>query len=145
ISLPNNSYKKDEDLIVVTRKIIHRVSTLPTVTSVAVTSVLPINGNGNTDWIRVVGHPFHGEHNEVNERDVSVDYFKTIQAPLLRGRVFTEQEDRTRPRVAVINKAFADKYFPGEDPLGKKYGGGDLNPDSIKEVIGIVDNIRESS
>jgi predicted permease len=145
ISLPRDSYNKDEDLVLVTRKIIDRVSTLPSVTSVAVTSVLPVNGNGNTDWIRVVGHPFHGEHNEVNERDVSVDYFKTIRAPLLRGRVFTEQEDRTRPRVAVINKAFAEKYFPGEDPIGKKYGGGDLKPDSIKEVIGIVDNIRESS
>jgi predicted permease len=145
ISLPTNSYKKDEDVIVVTRKILDRASSLPSVTSVAATSVLPTNGNGNTDWIRVVGHPFHGEHNEVNERDVSVDYFKTIQARLLRGRIFTEQEDRTRPRVAVINKAFADKYFPGEDPIGKKYGGGDLSPDSIKEVIGIVDNIRESS
>ena len=145
ISLPTTSYKKDEDLIVITRKIIDSASSLPGVTSVAATSVLPVNGNGNTDWIRVVGHPFHGEHNEVNERDVSVDYFKTIQAHLLRGRIFNEQEDRTRPRVAVINKAFAEKYFPGEDPIGKKYGSGDLNHDSIKEVIGIVDNIRESS
>ena len=145
VSIPRKSYPKDEDLIVVTRKIIARTSILPGVTSAAATSVLPTNGNGNTDWIRVVGHPFHGEHNEVNERDISVDYFKTLQARLLRGRIFTDQEDRTQPRVAIINKAFADKYFPGEDPIGKKYGGGDLKPDSIKEVIGIVDNIRESS
>lgn len=145
ISIPRKDYPKDEDVVVVTRKILARVSTLPGVTSAAVTSVLPTSGNGNTDWIRVVGHPFHGEHNEVNERDVSVDYFKTLQARLLRGRIFTEEEDRTRPRVAVINKAFAEKYFPGEDPIGKKYGGGDLKPESIKEVIGIVDNIRESS
>ncbi len=145
VSIPKKSYPKDEDLIVVTRKIIARTSILPGVTSAAATSVLPTNGNGNTDWIRVVGHPFHGEHNEVNERDISVDYFKTLQARLLRGRIFTDQEDRTQPRVAIINKAFADKYFPGEDPIGKKYGGGDLKPDSIKEVIGIVDNIRESS
>lgn len=145
ISIPRKSYPKDEDVVVITRQVLARVSTLPGVTSAAVTSVLPTSGNGNTDWIRVVGHPFHGEHNEVNERDVSVDYFKTLQTPLLSGRVFTEQEDRTRPRVTVINKAFADKYFPGEDPIGKKYGGGDLKPESIKEVIGIVDNIRESS
>lgn len=145
VSIPRKSYPKDEDVAVVTRRILARVSTLPGVTSAAVTSVLPTSGNGNTDWIRVVGHPFHGEHNEVNERDVSVDYFKTLKARLLRGRIFTEQEDRTRPRVAVINKAFAYRYFPGEDPIGKKYGGGDLKPDSIKEVIGIVDNIRESA
>ncbi|MBS1798508.1 MAG: ABC transporter permease [Acidobacteria bacterium] len=145
ISIPGNIYQKNEEIVVVTHKIIDRVSSLPGVTSVAITSVLPVSGNGNTNWIRVVGHPFHGEHNEVNEREVSSQYFKTIQAQLLRGRIFTEQEDGTRPRVAVINQAFADKYFPGEDPIGKKYGNGDLSPDSISEIIGVVDNIRESS
>ena len=145
VSIPTTAYDKDEKVAAAVRKVIDRVSSMPGVTSAAVTSVLPVNGNGNTDWIRIVGHPFHGEHNEVNERDVSVDYFKTIKAGILRGRTFTEQEDHTRPRVAVINKAFADKYFPGEDPIGKKYGSGDLRPDSIKEVIGVVDNIRESA
>ncbi len=145
ISLPSSTYKKDEDISPITHKILDRVSTLPGVVSVAVASTLPVGGNGNTDWIRVVGHPFHGEHNEVNERDVSPDYFRTIQARLLRGRFLTVQDDKTRPKVSVINKAFADKYFPGEDPIGKKYGGGDLAPDSIKEIVGVVDNIRESS
>jgi len=145
VSLPQNTYNKDELVVTAAHKIIDRVSTLPGVTSVAITSTLPVSGNGNTDWIRIVGHPFHGEHNEVNEREVSSDYFKTIQARLLRGRLLTQQDDATRPRVTVINKAFADKYFPGEDPIGKKYGNGDLAPDSLKEIVGIVDNIRESS
>jgi macrolide transport system ATP-binding/permease protein len=145
ISLPDSTYKKDEETSVVTHKILDRVSSLPGVTSVGVASMLPVSGNGNTDWIRVVGHPFHGEHNEVNQREVSPDYFKSIQARLIRGRLLTERDDKARPKVAVINKAFADKFFPGEDPIGKKYGGGDLAPDSIKEIVGIVDNIRESS
>ena len=145
VSLPNTTYNKDALIVTVAHKIIDRISTLPGVTSVAITSMLPVSGNGNTDWIRVVGHPFHGEHNEVNEREVSSGFFKTVQAHLLRGRFLTDQDDATRPRVTVINKAFADKYFPGEDPIGKKYGGGDLAPDSIKEIVGIVDNIRESS
>jgi predicted permease len=145
VSLPQNTYNKDELVVTAAHKIIDRVSTLPGVTSVAITSTLPVSGNGNTNWIRIVGHPFHGEHNEVNEREVSSDYFKTIHAQLLRGRLLTQQDDATRPRVTVINKAFADKYFPSEDPIGKKYGNGDLAPDSIKEIVGIVDNIRESS
>ena len=145
VSLPETTYGKTETRVPVVRKIIDRASALPGVTSVGVTSMLPVNGNGNTDWIRVMGHPFHGEHNEVNEREISVDFFKSIQARLLRGRLFTEQEDSTRPRVSIINKAFADRYFPGEDPIGKKYGNGDLSPESLREVIGIVDNIRESS
>jgi macrolide transport system ATP-binding/permease protein len=145
VSLPTSTYNKDELVVTAAHKIIDRVSTLPGVTSAAITSMLPVSGNGNTDWIRIIGHPFHGEHNEVNEREVSAGYFKTIQARLLRGRLLTEQDDATRPKVTVINKAFADKYFPGEDPIGKKYGNGDLKPDSIKEIVGIVDNIRESS
>jgi predicted permease len=145
VALPQNIYSKNETIIPITRKIIDRASTLPGVTSVAATSTLPVSGNGNTDWIRVVGHPFHGEHNEVNERDVTPAYFQTLQARLLRGRFLTEQDDTTRPKVSVINKAFADKYFPGEDPIGKKYGNGDLAPDSLKEIVGVVDNIRESS
>ncbi len=144
-SLPRAAYDKDEKTVAVARSILDRVSSLPGVVSAGITSTLPVSGNGNTNWIRVVGHPFHGEHNEVNEREVSSSFFRTIQARLLRGRFFTEQDDSTRPHISVINKAFAEKYFPGEDPIGKKYGGGDLSPDSIKEIIGVVDDIRESS
>ena len=57
--------------------------------SVGITGILPVAGNGNTDWIRLLGRPYHGEHNEVNQRDVSSDYFTTLQAKLLRGRYFT--------------------------------------------------------
>lgn len=145
VSLPDNLYRDQKAIVLVVRKILARVSTLPGVTSTGITTQLPVAGNGNTDWIRVVGHPFHGEHNEVNERDVSADFLRTMQARLLRGHLFTDQEDGSRPRVAVINKAFAEKYFPGEDPIGKKFGDGDLRPESMREVVGIVDNLRESS
>jgi predicted permease len=145
VSMPRTTYDKDEKIVPTVRNILDRVSNLPGVISASTTSLLPVSGNGNTNWIRVVGHPFHGEHNEVNEREVSTGYFKTIKTQLLNGRLFTEQDDATRPRVAIINKAFAEKYFPGEDPLGKKFGDGDLTPKSLCEIIGVVDNIRESS
>jgi predicted permease len=97
--------------------------------------------NGNTDWIRFVGRAYNGEHNEVNEREVSSEYFATLQAKLLAGRTFTDSEDLSKPSVVVINKTLADKYFPGEDPIGQRFGDTDLK--SIKEIIGVVDNIRE--
>jgi len=145
LALPTTTYDKDEKLVTVSQKIIDRASHLPGVTAVATSTLLPVSGNGNTNWIRVVGHPFHGEHNEVNERQVSSDYFKTIKAGLVRGRFFTEQDDATKPHVVVINKVFAQKYFPGEDPIGKQFGDGDLTPKSLVQIIGIVDNIRESA
>ncbi len=81
----------------------------------------------------------------MNEREVSVDYFRTLQAKLLRGRQFTEADDTTRQKVVIINQALARQYYPGEDPIGKKIGDLELSPKSIKEIIGIVDDIKEGS
>jgi macrolide transport system ATP-binding/permease protein len=115
------------------------------VKSAAVTTMLPITNNGNTTWIRIVGHPFHGEHNEVNERDVSAEFFQTIKAQLVRGRLFTETDDAKHPAVVIINQSLAREYFPGEDPIGKKIGDIQLSAPSLREVVGIVDDIKEGS
>jgi predicted permease len=102
-----------------------------------------VDYNGNTDWLRFEGHPYNGEHNESLERNVSPGYFTTLRAKLLRGRVFTPEDDATHPKVAIINQALARKYFPGEDPVGKRVGNLDLKPDSMKTIVGVVDNFRE--
>jgi predicted permease len=81
----------------------------------------------------------------VNQREVTSDYFTTLQAKLLRGRPFTDAEDAGKPRVVIINQTLAKKYFPGEDPIGKQIGDTELTPDSIKEIIGIVEDIREGA
>jgi predicted permease len=107
--------------------------------------VLPVSGNGNTDWIRFWGRPYDGRHNEVNQRDVSSEYFATLQAKLLRGRFFTDVEDGATHRVVVINRTLARMYFHGEDPIGQKIGDTELTPNSIKEIIGVVDDIKEGS
>ncbi|MGH9404171.1 MAG: ABC transporter permease, partial [Terriglobia bacterium] len=127
------------------RQLVSRIASLPGVKSVGITSVLPVSFNGDTDWIRFVGRPYHGEHNEVNERDVSSAYFTTLQAKLLRGRYFTDAEDESKPRVVIINQALARKYFPNQDPIGQKIGDDGLTPKSIREIIGVVDDIRDGS
>ena len=68
---PENTYPKTEQRVALLREITRRLSSLPGVQSVGIASDLPMQCNCNTDWIRIVGKPFHGEHNEVNERDVS--------------------------------------------------------------------------
>lgn len=61
----------------------------------------------------------------------------------MRGRTFTDAEDSTKPRVIVINRTLAQKYYSGEDPIGQRFGDTNLDPKSIKEIIGIVNDIRE--
>jgi predicted permease len=90
-----------------------------------------------------VGKPFHGEHNEVDERDVTPGYLATLKAKLLRGRLFTEDDDASKPLKIVINETLAQKYFPGEDPIGQKVGNGALDPKSLREIIGVIGNVRE--
>lgn len=143
VRAPLSAYEKDEQAVALGRRVVNEVKSLPGVTSVALTDVLPLSFNGNTDWIRFVGRAYNGEHNEVNQRGVSSDYFATLQAKLLRGRTFTDAEDLTKPQVVVINQTLAKKYFPDEDPIGQRFGDTNLNPKSIKEIIGIVDDIRE--
>jgi predicted permease len=140
---PVSAYGEDAQALVLQHKVVDQVKSLPGVTSVALASTLPLTFNGNTGWIRFVGRAFNGEHNEVNERGVSSDYFQALQANLLRGRSFTDADDPTKPQVVVINQTLARKYFPGEDPVGQRFGDMDMSPKSIKEIVGIVDDIRE--
>jgi len=81
----------------------------------------------------------------VNGRSVSSDYFATLHARLIRGRYFTDAEDASKPNVVIINQTLARQYFPDEDPIGKKIGDDNLSPASIREIIGVVDDIREGS
>ena len=105
----------------------------------------PASANGNTTWIRIVGRPYDGKHNEVYQRDVSSEYFTTLRARLLRGRYFSDAEDLTKPGVIVINDALARQYFPGENPVGLKLADTDLSPKSVAEIIGVVQDIREGA
>jgi len=145
VALSETTYPKDEQVAAVAKQITSRIASLPGVESVGITSVLPVSFNGNTTWIRIVGQPYNGEHNEVNQRDVSAALFTTLRAKLLRGRYFTDAEDASKPRVVLINQALARKYFPGQDPIGKKLGDTDLSPKSIAEIIGIVEDVKDGS
>jgi len=110
-----------------------------------VTTVLPVTNNGNTDWIRFVGKAYDGKHIEVNERDVSSEYFRTIGATLVRGRYFSDAEDQSKPKVVIINETLGRNYFPGEDPIGKQIGDTNLTPKSIKTIIGVVKDVRDGA
>lgn len=145
VALSDASYAKDEQVVAVTRQIVNRIRSLPGVQSVGFSTVLPVSFNGNTDWIRFVGRPYHGEHNEVNQREVSSAFFSTLQAKLLRGRYFTDADDASKPQAVVINETLAKKYFPGEDPVGKRIGDTELTPKSIKEIVGVVEDVKDGS
>ncbi len=138
------AYDKDAAAIAMERLVVNRIESLPGVKSVGIASDIPVTSWGDTTWLRVLGRPWHGEHNEMPERDVSSNYFKTVGAKLQRGRFFREDEDASKPHVAIINQAFARQYFPGEDPMGKQLSYLTTPPVPI-EVVGIIEDIKEGA
>ncbi|HEY3928793.1 MAG TPA: ABC transporter permease [Candidatus Koribacter sp.] len=145
IDAPHEVFPKDEDDARVARRVMQQVNALPGVESAAITSVLPVSYNGNTTWFRIVGRPYNGEHNEVLQRDVSANYFQTLRAHLVSGRYFTDDEDSTKPNVVIMNQALAKKYFPNEDPIGKQIGDNTLDPKSLAQIVGVVNDVKEGA
>lgn len=139
---PAAAYGKEPQAMALARRVTGDIRNLPGVQSVATTSDLPVTTWGDTTWFRVLGRPWHGEHLEVPERDVTANYFTTLGAKLQRGRYFTEDEDKSKPLVAIINQSLAKEFFAGEDPLGKQIAilGGDPIP---MQIVGIVEDIKE--
>jgi macrolide transport system ATP-binding/permease protein len=143
VGLPERAFSKDEQVVGFERQLIERVKNLPGVESAALTSLPPVSCNCNTDWVRFVGKPYNGVHNEVNSRDVTAGFFTTIQTRLVSGRFFTDGEDGTKPLVIVVNEAFARKYFPGEDPIGKIVGDTVLTPKTLRRIVGVVADFKD--
>ncbi|HEX4020117.1 MAG TPA: ADOP family duplicated permease [Acidobacteriaceae bacterium] len=120
IGAPDSGYSGDAQQIALEQEIMDRIGSLPGVKSVGITSYLPVSGYGPFMDFVVKGRPNHGEHYEVTRRQISVSYFTTLGAQLLRGRNFTESDDALKHQVAIINQAMARKYFGDEDPIGKQ-------------------------
>jgi predicted permease len=79
-----------------------------------------------------------------NKQSVRDNYFSTMQIPLLRGRSFTEKDDQRALKVALVSETFVRKYFPDEDPIGKRVGFDSETVGKI-EIIGIVGDIKYNS
>ena len=126
-------------------QLLSRVQALPGVEAASLTSAAPLSGRSGRTVMDIEGRPEIREVG-VGFKSVSPDYFKTLGISLLRGRVFTPQDRAGAPRVALINKAAAEKFFPGEDPIGKR-----LRPyvtpqyettEKFVGIVGVVSDVR---
>ena len=144
VAVPSTGYTKDEQLIALTRKIVTGASALPGVKSTGISTKSPVTYAGNTTWFKIVGRPWHGEHNDTPFISVTPDYFQAIGATLLRGRNFSDRDDGARPRVVIVNEAFVRQFFPREDPIGKQLSPLSDPPKPV-EIVGEVRDIKESA
>src|SRR6185295_14736979 len=99
---------------------------IPGIESAALTDILPLSLNSSSSSIFIEGQPKPKatEAPIAYDYTVSPDYFKTMQTRLLSGREFDDRDKRDGTRVAIVNKAFADKLLRGQNPIGKRYTAG---------------------
>jgi putative ABC transport system permease protein len=121
-----------------------RFRAVPGVTAVGATNILPLDGGSeNVFTFSIEGRePFApGTDPSATHYFVSDGYFEAMGMQVLRGRPFTAQDRADSPPVAVVSKGFADRFFPGEDPVGRHIAI-DSAPGSLREIVGIVRDVR---
>ncbi|HYY97748.1 MAG TPA: ABC transporter permease [Pyrinomonadaceae bacterium] len=127
--------------------LISRVEALPGVRSASVTNWIPLVSQGDSVGVSVDGLPDPGPGKKpiVVTRIVGPHYFKTMGIQLVRGRDFDERQDRVdAPAVVVVSEATARRFWPGEDPVGKRITPGTpTTPEDWCQVIGVVKDVRQ--
>ena len=129
---------------VLARRVAERVAALPGVQSVGYADLLPLGaGLAPSSSFWVIGRADDDQMKEGNPvRRISAGYFKALQARLLRGRDFTEDEVSSVRPLMIINETAARRYFPGEDPIGRSIAFGSA-ASPAREIVGIVADIKD--
>jgi len=148
VSLPQFQYSTPPQWIAFSDKLLAQVQAQPGMQDTAVAVPLPIvNGKINLGF-DIVGAPpaSAAESRLADYASVSPEYLRVMGIPLLAGRFFNQQDILSAPRVSVISKTFAQRYFPNQDPIGKRLNFGfPPNPDVEREIVGIVGDVRDVS
>jgi putative ABC transport system permease protein len=148
VRLPFARYREDQQLVIFFNQAMERVRNLPGVQSAGMVNFLPLYGGlGSATGFKIIGRPEPppGQGPGCDVRVVDAGYFQTMGIPLLRGRNFSDPEQREAKRVILINEALARKHFPNEDPIGQRLDVAMFENPVITEIIGVVGNVRYDS
>jgi predicted permease len=126
-------------------RLLAELRTAPGVHGATVSNVMPLSGSVNSSGVHIQGRaPTPGQRGDSMNRMVAgPDFFETIGLPLQTGRTFTDRDNETAPKVAIINEAAARKFFPGENPLGRRFGGS-VETSGETEIVGVVRDAKYS-
>ena len=145
VPLSRTTYKTPELQSAAFQQLIGRMKTLPGVRDVSVTSNVPLTDFDVELSFQIEGRaPYKPGQEATSDYTVTgADYFRTMSIPLMQGRLFTDQEGTNSPQVMVVSNAFVKRYFPNENPIGRRiiFDGKDEKP---REIIGVVGDVRRN-
>jgi predicted permease len=145
LALPDNRYPRDKQ-IAFYQDLLPRLRALPGVVAVSAGWPLPLSTSGIGITFDIEDRPLpESERNDARVSIAEPGFFQTLRIPLLRGREFLDSDTTTSKAVVIVNQAFAQKFFPGEDAIGKRINPGlsdGVIHDVQREIIGVVGDVK---
>jgi putative ABC transport system permease protein len=150
IELPNQTYGTPAKTGAFMRQFEERAAALPGVQAVGAVSELPLAGEFGDDIFRIEGRVYGAnQFEDVELSQATPGYFQAMRIPLLAGRVLSWSDNASSPLVIVVDQAFAKRYFPNENPIGKRLlfvgPGSGLPFTRATTIVGVVGNVTHDS
>lgn len=143
VSLPEQKYKEDAQVIEFFRNVPERLATLPGVKAVSAVNRLPISGGDPHGELTIEARTFAaGEAPGVSYRRILPNYFRAMGVPLLQGREFDDRDTGGKPDVVIVNQKVAQSYWPNGDAIGKRIKIGPPEHEPWLTIVGVVGNVN---
>ncbi len=145
VSLPKIQYPDNLSMVRFNNEAQRRIAALPGVQAAGFSTILPLAGTNSDSSFAIEGQPSNDRTPSPDEenRQVSPDYFRALEIRLIKGRLFTDADKADAPPVIIVNQAFAKKFWPKQDAVGKRIvmGGMSEHPNWIT-IVGVVGDVR---
>jgi putative ABC transport system permease protein len=146
VPLEGPQYERTETQAQFFHDLVMRIEALPGVQFASLSRGVPIRNWDGQNFVTADNpHPAAGDVPDANYVCVGPRYFKTMQIPIVRGRVFTDFDTQSSEPAAIVSQSLATKYWPGQDPIGKRLklsGDADDNTQPWRAVVGVAGNVR---
>jgi putative ABC transport system permease protein len=147
ITLPSALYRDEKAIIAFWDEFLRRANGLPGIQSVSLTISVPPDQLALTNPFTAEGQTYDQARTLqlAEEMAIAPGYFSTLGVPILAGRDFNEADRYSKLDPIIINRTLAEKYFPGQDPIGRRLQTGDPRPEPPSEtIIGVVGDVKYS-
>ncbi|HEY8188962.1 MAG TPA: ABC transporter permease [Pyrinomonadaceae bacterium] len=148
--LPRSKYNESPQRTAFYKQVLERVRSLPGVSAAGYSTSVPLAIKGGTSGFWVEGRTVEqaragGLAYDANHRQISVDYLKTMGIPIQQGRSFDDSDNEKSIPVAIVNETMARQYWPGENPIGKRFKLGDPDDNEVPwvTIVGIAGDVRQ--
>jgi putative ABC transport system permease protein len=143
VDIPRKKYQSEQQQSDFFAALWEKVSRLPGVQASGATNVLPLSGDDYILEFNIAGRPPAppGQEVSTNYYTVSPDYFTAMGIALVKGRFFTEHDNKDSSHVAIINQEMARRFFPDQDPIGQRINVTN-GPETFREIVGVVADVK---